>query len=118
MAFKTVRYAGIVEVKDPGNGNAIPIPDHHHMVCALGTGGAETRDLGAPAFFGQRCSLSLTVDGGNCTVTVTSTMNETGNNTIIFENVGEAVDMVGTVQSGVLVWRGTVADPTSILSTV
>ncbi len=102
-------------IADPGNGNAIPVTASGYV--ALVTGGAETRTLAAPTFVGQEIVLYMKTNGGNCTVTCTTTINETGNNTIIFANTGEAVRLFAVEEGATIRWRMAVADGAG-LSTV
>jgi len=119
MAFLANRMPGLIEVKDPGDGGQIPLPDHHHAVCAVSSsgGGNETRTIAVPRFHGQRCTLSMDADaGGNVVVNVAGDGNTQGHDEITFTAIGQAVDMVGVKRSGALRWRAAVADPTSILA--
>lgn len=95
-------------IADPGNGNAIPVI--HSGQCALVTGGAETRTLAAPTFIGQEITLYMKTDGGNCVVTCSTTINETGNNTITFDNTGEALFLRAVEEGSNLRWRCAVSD--------
>ena len=107
MAFKTVRYPGMVEIKDPGNAGAFQLPEHHNATCVLASGGSgETRVLVAPKFLGQTCQFSLTVDGGgDVVITAASTVNQTGDNTMTIADAGDEITLRGTVKAGALVWR-------------
>lgn len=102
-------------IQDPGDAGAIPVD--RSGVCPLVTAGAETRTLAVPSHLGQRLTLCLKTDGGDCVVTVASAINQTGNNTITLGDAGDVLDLVA-VQSGAnLVWRVVVNDGTA-LSTV
>ena len=116
MATKSVRLPGLVEIKDPGASGQILVPDQHHMVCALTTAASETRTMAIPKFLGQVCTLTLTVDGGNCSVNIAGDANTLGHDTVLFTAVGQAITMTGAMLSGALRWRCPVVDPTSILS--
>ena len=102
-------------IADPGDGNAISVTQSGQ--CALVTGGAETRTLAAPAFIGQEITLYMKTDGGNCVVTCSTTINETGNNTITFANTGEALFLRAVEEGSNLRWRCAVADG-AVLATV
>ena len=117
MAIKTVRMPGLVEVSDPGNAGAVTVPAHHHAVCALTSAGVETRTLGTAAFAGQRVSLQFSVDGGNLTLTAAATVNQTGDNTLLFEAAGDEITLRASVKAGALVWR-VVSNDGVALSTV
>ena len=59
------------------------------------SGGVETRVLPDPTFRGQILDLVFITDGGTVTVTSSSPVNQTGNNTITFTDVGEHTRLVG-----------------------
>jgi len=105
MAIKAVRLPGIVDMKDPGNGIAFQLPAHHHAICAMTSAGAETRTLGSPQFSGQMVTLSFDVDGGNIVLTAAATVNQTGRNTLTFEDAGDEITLRGVIKAGALLWR-------------
>ncbi len=117
MSIKTVKLPGIVEIGDPGDAGALGLPEHHHAVCALTSGGAETRTLGAPKFFGQQVTMSMDVDGGDITATVALTVNQTGNNTLIFADAGDEITLRAVIKAAALAWR-VVSNDGVALSTV
>ncbi|MEP0846061.1 MAG: DUF2190 family protein [Phycisphaerae bacterium] len=90
-------------IADPGDGEAIPVDDSGS--CQLVTAGAETRTLAAPLRVGQLLALSMKTDGGNCVVTAAAAVNETGNNTLTFDNTGEVIILVGIEEGASKVWR-------------
>lgn len=105
-----------VAIADPGDAGAIPVTRTGQV--AITTAGAETRTLAIPTFAGQRLTLSMDVDGpGDAVVTVAAAFNQTGNNTITFNDVGDTVELVGVQVGGALVWRVVVNDGAT-LSTV
>jgi predicted RecA/RadA family phage recombinase len=79
-------------IADPGNAGAIPVTASGHV--DIVTAAAETRTLAAPSFVGQELILSLKTDGGDCVITVATTVNQTGNNTITLNDAGDAVLLV------------------------
>ena len=100
---------GGVQIADPGNSTkAIPVT--RSGVCAITTAGAETRTLAIPSFVGQRITLCLNVDGGDCVITVASAINQAGYTTITLNDIGDTVDLVGILRSGVRAWRVLVND--------
>jgi len=109
----SIKNLGVIT--DPGDGEAIPVT--HSGYCALVTAGAETRTLAAPSFIGQQLLLYMKTDGGDCVVTCATTVNEAGNNTITFDNEGEAVWMIAVEDGSDLRWRCATADGAG-LSTV
>lgn len=90
-------------IADPGNGVAIPVTSDG--VCNLVSAGAETRTLAIPTFVGQRLTLCFDTDGGDCVVTVASTFNQAGNNTITFNDAGDTVELVGRTVGGTRKWQ-------------
>lgn len=103
------------EIKDPGNAGAIDVQQSGYVL--LVSAGAETRTLARPQFVGQVIDLICKTDGGDNVVTVTGTINATGNNTITFNDVGDHVRMVGSMgAAGVLQWRVIVNDGASLSS--
>ncbi len=102
-------------IADPGNAGAIAVTASG--VCNITTTGAETRTLAAPTFQGQRLNLSMTVDGGDAVLTVASAINQTGNNTITFNDAGDHVELVAVLIAAALRWRLVVNDGAT-LSTV
>ncbi len=95
-------------VADPGDAGAIPVTTSAY--CPLVTAGAETRTLAAPTFIGQELTLYMKTDGGDCVVTCSTTVNETGNNTITFANTGEAARIFAVEEGSNLRWRMATAD--------
>lgn len=80
-------------IRDPGSSGAIDVSRSGY--CELTTAGAETRTLADPTYRGQILDLVFVVDGGDCVVTAASAVNQTGNNTITFTDVGEHTRLVG-----------------------
>lgn len=91
------------EIGDPGDAAAIPVVATGH--CPLVSGGAETRTIAAPSFVGQQLLVYLQSDGGDVTVTCTTTVNETGNDTILFDDEGESLLMTAVEEGATLRWR-------------
>jgi len=90
-------------ITDPGNAGAIPVTESG--TCAMTSGGAETRTIAAPAFMGQQISLIDDVHVGNIVVTVATTVNQTGNNTLTFGAAADACTLTAMQVAGALVWR-------------
>lgn len=80
-------------ILDPGNGGTIDVSRSGYL--ELTSGGAETRVLPDPTFRGQQLDIVFVTDGGDCVVTASSPVNQTGNNTITFSDVGEHTRLVG-----------------------
>lgn len=90
-------------ITDPGAAGAIPVTDSG--TCPLVTAVAETRTLADPTDVGQLLALCLSVDGGNCVVTAASAVNQTGNNTLTFDNAGEAIVLHAIDVAAAPKWR-------------
>ena len=79
-------------IPDPGNAGAIDVSRSGYV--ELSTTAAQTRTLADPTFRGQILDLVFVLDGGDCVVTAASPVNQTGNNTITFTDVGEHTRLV------------------------
>lgn len=99
---------GAKNLGDPGDAAAIPINVSGYV--PLVTDGAETRTLAAPSFIGQELLLFLDTDGGNCTVTVSAAINAADENTLVFNDAGDFIALVGISIGGVLRWRVKASD--------
>ena len=82
-----------VVIADPGNAGTIDVSRSGYV--ELTSAGAETRTLPDPTFRGQILDIVFIVDAGDCVVTASSAVNQTGNNTITFTDVGEHTRLVG-----------------------
>ena len=80
-------------IPDPGDGGTFDVSRSGY--CEITTAGAETRTLPDPTFRGQILDIVFVVDGGNCVITASSPVNQTGNNTITLTDVGEHTRLVG-----------------------
>lgn len=107
----------VLAMADPGDAGRIK-PTGYGQVCALVSAAAETRTLADPIFVGQRFTLAMVEDGGDVTVTADSPVNQTGNNTLVFGDVKDAVDFFAVPDGdGGFEWR-VAANDTVALSTV
>lgn len=104
-----------VAIADPEDGNAIPVTKSASV--PITTGGAETRTIAIPGLAGITLSISLDVDGGDCTITVAAAINQAGNNTIVMNDAGDTIVLTAVQVAGALVWRVLVNDGCT-LSTV
>ena len=102
-------------IADPGASGAIPVTTSGNV--DLVTAAAETRTLAAPSFKGQLLLLSMKTDGGDCVVTCATTVNQTGNNTITFNDAGDAVLLVAKTNGANIRWS-VVSNDGAALSTV
>jgi hypothetical protein len=94
---------GAADVADPGDAGAIPVTQSASV--AITTAGAETRTLAIPTFIGQRLSICLDTDGGDCVITVASAVNQTGNNTLTGADAGDHISLEAITVGGTLAWR-------------
>jgi len=91
------------EIADPGDTNAIPVSASGRV--ALVTEGAETRTLAAPSFAGQQLQLEFKTDGGDCVVTCSTGVNQTGNDTLTFADAGDHMILAAIESGSNLRWR-------------
>ena len=103
-------------IPDPGASGTFEVARSGY--CELTTTAAQTRTLPDPVFRGQILDLVFITDAGDCTITADSAINQTGNNTIVFSDVGEHLRLVGA-------WNATdgwewkvIANDGAVLSTV
>lgn len=109
MAAQNAPYEMMNAVKrvvDPGSGGTFTIPGHD-CVCAVTTGGAESRKLpaasGVKAF--TRVSVLLEVDGGDLTLTVVGGGTLDGSNTTAtFDAAKEMLDLIVLDINGTHEW--------------
>jgi hypothetical protein len=102
-------------ITDPGDAGAIPVTDSGY--CNIVSAGAETRTIAAPTFVGQKLILNLHTDGGNVTVTVATTVNQTGNNPLVFGDAGDCVILEAKQNGANIRWTVATADgvtPTTV----
>lgn len=102
-------------IADPGASGAIAVTNSGHV--EIVTAGAETRTIAAPSFIGQRLLISFKTKVGNATITVASTVNRTGNNTVALTAAGQAVELVASASGSSFVWNVAFND-SATLSTV
>lgn len=102
-------------ITDPGNAGAIPVTDDGSV--QLVTTGAQTRTLAAPTYVGQMLALSMKTDGGDCVVTASAGVNQTGNNTLTFNDAGDTLVLIGIESGANKRWR-VVSNDGVTLSTV
>jgi len=99
----TVHNALTADLTDPGNAGAIPVTDSGK--CDLVSAGTETRTLAAPTHVGQLLLLSFKTKVGNITVTCATGVNQTGNNTILFDTAADSILLVGVASGSNIRWR-------------
>ena len=101
--FRAFEANGPGVLNDPGDAGSIE-PTGYGQICELVTTGAETRTLAAPTKAGIRFHLRMTTDGGDCVVTASVTLNETGNTVATFNAVGESLDLISVTDASVIRW--------------
>ncbi len=92
-----------IKIPDPGNAGAIEVKNSGFV--NLVSAGAETRTLAAPSFQGQELQLDFKTDGGDCVLTVATTVNQTGNNTLTFADAGDQIILRAGRSGANLRWR-------------
>lgn len=113
--FQVKRGEAPQTIADPGNAGAIAVTSSGSV--DIVTAAAETRTLAAPSFRGQLLSISMKTDGGDCVITCSTTVNQTGNNTITLNDAGDQVLLVAKRNGANLRWS-VVANDGATLSTV
>lgn len=103
-------------IKDPGDGGAIGTLKSGLCKMVSG-GGGETRTLADPVAPGLEIQLSMMTDGSDIVVTVASAINESGNTTLTFADVGDmAILRSSPISATAYVWRDTIGDAGPALS--
>lgn len=106
--YPTAPY--LAAIADPGDEGAIPVIRSGNVALTTGATG-ETRTIVAPGSTGLTLDLTLDVDGGgDAVVTVATTINKAGNNTITLADAGDHIRLVSVQIGGSLVWRVVVND--------
>lgn len=111
----------VEQLADPGTGAAIPVDKSYSISFVTGAAG-QTNSLAAPSFVGQQMLLALVTDGGgDRVVTVAGAigfrLNQTGNNTITFNDAGDNVKLLAVYTGTTLTWE-IVSNDDCVLSTV
>lgn len=94
----------IWEVADPSDAGALPVT-RSAVIAITTTGVVDTRTLAIPTILGQTMTISFDVDAGDAVITVASAINQTGNNTLTMDDIGEAISLIAVQIAGVLAWR-------------
>jgi hypothetical protein len=104
----------LLTMKDPGDAGTISVGGRMLCYVNLVTAAAETRTLGDPSHGGQILTLCLKTDGGDCTVTASSAINQAGDTSFIMDNAGDTVTLVGVEDGADLEWRVTHTDGVAV----
>ena len=102
-------------IADPGASGAIPVIKSGSV--SIVSAATETRTVADPSFVGQTLNIGLKTDGGAVTLTAASPVNQTGNNTLIFADVGDHLLLMASEDGSDIEWR-IVANDGVALSTV
>ena len=81
------------QIDDPGSAGTISTNQPGYVL--LVSAGAEARTLSDPVYIGQVLDLFFYTDGGALTATASSPINQAGNTTMLFEDVGDHLRLVG-----------------------
>lgn len=92
-------------LEDPGDEGEIRTGYSGVVPLVTTTAGGETRTLPAPTYAGQWIMLVLKTDGGDCVVTCATTVNQTGNTTITFDDAGEYAKLEAAPVGTAILWR-------------
>lgn len=80
-------------IPDPGDGGTFDVS--RPGIIEVTTAGAETRTLPDPVFRGQQIDIVMVADGGDCVITASSPVNQTGHTTITLSAIGGFIRLVG-----------------------
>jgi len=89
---------------DPGAGKIIQTMEDL-QVCELVTLAAEARTLANPTKVGNRLTLRLKTDGGDCTVTASNGFNVAGNTQAVFADVGDQLELISVSHTTGFRWE-------------
>lgn len=103
--YSRAANAGMFRATDPGDEGTLVCANKMPMDWAIITAGVETRTLATPLSDGQTIFIVLDEDGGNCTLTVSSPFDQTGNNTIEFGDAGDFIALHSVKVGSNYRWR-------------
>ena len=95
-------------IADPGNAGAIPVTASGHV--DIVTAAAETRTIAAPSFAGQELLVSMKTDGGDCVITVATSIDQAGHTTITLNDAGDCVLLVAKINGANKRWSAAFND--------
>ena len=101
--LNTIKDANHV-LPDPGAGKRISTLEDL-KICELVTVAAESRTLDNPTKAGNRLTLRMKTDGGDCTVTASNGFNVAGNTTAVFADVGDLLELVSVSHTTGFRWE-------------
>lgn len=91
-------------LRDPGAGGRIS-PEKDLAICELVTAAAEARTLANPTKAGNRLTLRMKTDGGDCTVTASNGFNVAGNTIAVFADVGDLLELISVSHTTGFRWE-------------
>lgn len=92
---ESILAEGVDPTSIPDPGDAGTLDTSRPGYCDLSSSGAETRTLADPVFIGQILDLFFIVDGGDIVITASSPVNQAGNTSLTFADVGDHLRLVG-----------------------
>ena len=91
---------------DPGDAGTFDLLGRSLGQFAITTAAAETRTLAAPLKAGLEVGISLSVDGGDLTVTVTGGFEVAGTTALVFDDAGDSVRLYSVkTAASTYAWR-------------
>lgn len=91
-------------LRDPGASGRIVITKDL-AICELVTAAAEARTLDNPTKAGNRLTLRMKTDGGDCTVTASNGFNVAGNTSAVFADVGDLLELISVSHTSGYRWE-------------
>lgn len=89
-------------IPDPGDAGAInPISGS----CAIVSAGAETRSLAIPTRLNEELTIFFQTDGGDVTITVDTSIDLAGEDTITLSAAGESITLRSAWNGSAFCWR-------------
>lgn len=101
--LNTIKDADHV-LSDPGAGKTIHT-NEDLQICELVTAAAEARTLANPTKAGNRLTLRMKTDGGDCTVTASNGLNVAGNTAAVFADVGDQLELISVSHTTGFRWE-------------
>lgn len=96
--------SGIIELADPGTGQAIPVTGSVYV--GLTFNGSETNTLAIPTFIGQRMILNAdTATSGSRAVTCAQAINQAGQTVMTFAAARDCIGLQAIKVGGALRWQ-------------
>jgi hypothetical protein len=97
-------YGANNDILDPGSSGVIR-PRKDRAYVPLVTSGAETRTLPDPEVAGKQVTLGFKTDGGNCVITASTAINQSGNTIMTLADAGDEITLRSIEKGANHVWR-------------